>query len=757
MRPGIHRSQEPIPYTSVILGTYVRARRALPGARRGSRERLPQLPVPSRPVPHGRNKTPRRYYYNRRTRVPRWTLPPNTVYLPDDTRKFGYRIFSLGPADTDADALGSRGPGKPKAAGSATARPTPEQKAFQGGAGTRGAGDHTSRATPGILTLHGESDPGGGCPSSHGAGSSRGFHEPGSPSAAGDGGRHRGAGGAPWPSRTRDRDLCATAFSSRARDASPALENPASAVGTSASSAPSAPELLDSVEDELLSSPESALEASVSRRQADSTVAAAAAALRALASGAARRREESRRRGLVVDEEVVLSRGRGRDGGLFGAEPPGSRRVHSLDAAGTRGTDGDDEASDAGVSSGRFRRWGAGDVLGGFRPDAAAESIGPTKEETAGRLQRQQHQQHQQHTHRCEDDRDIWYHREPAGANEQGRRRPDSTAVDGVENPPRRWRHDAGRDLAGQRAEGPPALPASERDPEEHGRGHETPDPGESAPSTPWNSARDRLRLPIGAAGSPGEKHRGREGLMALGEADEAEVARADSSVLERTARASLGGNRGGCRGMPAGPEPSREAQRGAFGRGGEARGGTTRGGGGVSGEGTPAMETPVAGEASEARVPEERAGRRRAMGMGAGRGLGVVGGGGGDNNDDDDDDVVLGGLTDDDVEQCPRERLVPSWGNPSRARGARAGAVGRGSPDSEGRTGSRARSRPGSVRTSPEDGTRTGSRAGTRAGTGIGTGFSEELSPDAHGGDAHVEAGKRAPFAEDGVEDLSR
>ncbi|CAN0533571.1 unnamed protein product, partial [Ectocarpus sp. 12 AP-2014] len=35
------------------------------------------------------------YYYNRRTRVPRWTLPPTATYVPDPNRPAGYRIFAL--------------------------------------------------------------------------------------------------------------------------------------------------------------------------------------------------------------------------------------------------------------------------------------------------------------------------------------------------------------------------------------------------------------------------------------------------------------------------------------------------------------------------------------------------------------------------------------------------------------------------------------------------------------------------------------
>ncbi|CAN0002839.1 unnamed protein product, partial [Ectocarpus sp. 4 AP-2014] len=35
------------------------------------------------------------YYYNRRTRVPRWTLPPTATYVPDPSRPAGYRIFAL--------------------------------------------------------------------------------------------------------------------------------------------------------------------------------------------------------------------------------------------------------------------------------------------------------------------------------------------------------------------------------------------------------------------------------------------------------------------------------------------------------------------------------------------------------------------------------------------------------------------------------------------------------------------------------------
>eukprot|EP00903_Cladosiphon_okamuranus_P007711 g7472.t2 len=35
------------------------------------------------------------YYYNRRTRVPRWTLPPTATYVPDPQRPAGYRIFAL--------------------------------------------------------------------------------------------------------------------------------------------------------------------------------------------------------------------------------------------------------------------------------------------------------------------------------------------------------------------------------------------------------------------------------------------------------------------------------------------------------------------------------------------------------------------------------------------------------------------------------------------------------------------------------------
>lgn len=35
------------------------------------------------------------YYYNRRTRVPRWTLPPSATYVPDPSRPAGYRIWAL--------------------------------------------------------------------------------------------------------------------------------------------------------------------------------------------------------------------------------------------------------------------------------------------------------------------------------------------------------------------------------------------------------------------------------------------------------------------------------------------------------------------------------------------------------------------------------------------------------------------------------------------------------------------------------------
>ncbi|CAM9577966.1 unnamed protein product, partial [Scytosiphon promiscuus] len=35
------------------------------------------------------------YYYNRRTRVPRWTLPPTATYVQDPTRPAGYRIYAV--------------------------------------------------------------------------------------------------------------------------------------------------------------------------------------------------------------------------------------------------------------------------------------------------------------------------------------------------------------------------------------------------------------------------------------------------------------------------------------------------------------------------------------------------------------------------------------------------------------------------------------------------------------------------------------
>lgn len=35
------------------------------------------------------------YYYNRRTRVPRWTLPSTATYVPDTSRPSGYRIFII--------------------------------------------------------------------------------------------------------------------------------------------------------------------------------------------------------------------------------------------------------------------------------------------------------------------------------------------------------------------------------------------------------------------------------------------------------------------------------------------------------------------------------------------------------------------------------------------------------------------------------------------------------------------------------------
>lgn len=38
---------------------------------------------------------PRSYYYNRRTRVPRWTLPPTATYVPNHGQPAGYRIFAL--------------------------------------------------------------------------------------------------------------------------------------------------------------------------------------------------------------------------------------------------------------------------------------------------------------------------------------------------------------------------------------------------------------------------------------------------------------------------------------------------------------------------------------------------------------------------------------------------------------------------------------------------------------------------------------
>ncbi|CAN0554839.1 unnamed protein product, partial [Ectocarpus sp. 12 AP-2014] len=40
----------------------------------------------------------RSYFYNRRTRVPRWTLPPTATYVPDPNRPAGYRIFALAAA-----------------------------------------------------------------------------------------------------------------------------------------------------------------------------------------------------------------------------------------------------------------------------------------------------------------------------------------------------------------------------------------------------------------------------------------------------------------------------------------------------------------------------------------------------------------------------------------------------------------------------------------------------------------------------------
>lgn len=52
------------------------------------------------PPPHPRlaRRPPCSYYYNRRTRVPRWTLPKTATYVPDPDRPAGYRIFALATA-----------------------------------------------------------------------------------------------------------------------------------------------------------------------------------------------------------------------------------------------------------------------------------------------------------------------------------------------------------------------------------------------------------------------------------------------------------------------------------------------------------------------------------------------------------------------------------------------------------------------------------------------------------------------------------
>ncbi|CAM9432513.1 unnamed protein product, partial [Laminaria digitata] len=49
------------------------------------------------------------YYYNRRTRVPRWTLPPTATYVPDPTGPSGYRIFSVETPSRSSSSSGGGG------------------------------------------------------------------------------------------------------------------------------------------------------------------------------------------------------------------------------------------------------------------------------------------------------------------------------------------------------------------------------------------------------------------------------------------------------------------------------------------------------------------------------------------------------------------------------------------------------------------------------------------------------------------------
>lgn len=88
------------------------------------------------------------YYYNRRTRVPRWTLPPMATYVPDPQRPAGYRIFALATTAISVKKNNANATGSSSSNSSSSAKETAEERACaaSGTAVGKGSSSHEGYA-----------------------------------------------------------------------------------------------------------------------------------------------------------------------------------------------------------------------------------------------------------------------------------------------------------------------------------------------------------------------------------------------------------------------------------------------------------------------------------------------------------------------------------------------------------------------------------------------------------------------------------